>query len=79
MAGEHEALTHDEAAAWLHVSVQTVRRLAESRHLDEVQVADRAVRVRATSVDRLVGECFPWRRWVRRHRPLCAIASAMHC
>ena len=53
----------------LRVSVQTVRRLAESGHLDEVQVSARAVRVRASSVDCLVREGVPRRRWVRDYRP----------
>jgi excisionase family DNA binding protein len=43
-------LTRAEATERLHVSVQTVRRLAESGHLAEVQVSARAVHVRATSV-----------------------------
>ncbi len=36
-AGDDLLLTRAEAAEWLHVSVQTVRRLAESGHLAEVQ------------------------------------------
>ena len=75
MAGEDELLTRAEAAERLHLSTQTVRRLAEAGHLAEVQVGLRAVRVR--SVDRLVREGLPRRRWVgnistspRRHASL---------
>ena len=68
-AGGNRLLTRTEAAERLRVSVQTVRRLAESGHLDEVQVSARAVRVRTSSVDRLVREGVPRRRWVRNYRP----------
>jgi excisionase family DNA binding protein len=68
MAAEDELLTRAEAAERLHVSVQTVRRLAEAGHLDEVQVGLRAVRVRGSSVDRLVREGLPLRRWVREYQ-----------
>ena len=68
-AGDDLLLTRAEAAERLRVSVQTVRRLAESGHLDELQVSARAVRVRASSVDRLVREGVPRRRWVRDYRP----------
>jgi excisionase family DNA binding protein len=61
-------LTRAEAAERLHVSVQTVRRLAESGHLDEVQVSARAVRVRTASVDRLVRKGLTRRRWVREYQ-----------
>ncbi len=66
-AGDDLLLTRAEAAERLHVSVQTVRRLAESGHLAEVQVSARAVRVRAASVDRLVREGLPRRRWARQY------------
>jgi excisionase family DNA binding protein len=69
MAGEDELLTRAEAAGRLHVSVQTVRRLGESGHLDEVQISARAVRVRAASVDRLIAVGLPRRRWVRKYQP----------
>jgi excisionase family DNA binding protein len=69
-AGDDLLLTRVEAAERLRVSVQTVRRLAESGHLAEVQVSARAVRVRAASVDRLVREGLPRRRWVREYRSL---------
>jgi excisionase family DNA binding protein len=68
-AGDNRLLTRAEAAERLRVSVQTVRRLAESGHLAEVQVSARAVRVRASSVDRLVREGVPRRRWVSNYRP----------
>ena len=68
-AGDDLLLTRAEAAERLHVSVQTVRRLAESGHLAEVQVSARAVRVRAASVDRLVREGLPRRRWIREYQP----------
>jgi excisionase family DNA binding protein len=70
VAGDDLLLTRAEAAECMHISVQTVRRLAESGHLAEVQVSVRAVRVRAASVDRLVREGLPRRRWVREYRPL---------
>ena len=69
-AGDDLLLTRAEAAERLRVSVQTVRRLAESGHLAEVQVSARAVRVRAASVDRLVREGLPRRRWIREYQPL---------
>lgn len=69
MAGEDELLTRAEAAERLRVSVQTVRRLAESGHLEEVQVGLRAVRVRASSVDHLIRNGLPRRRWVRTYQP----------
>ena len=69
MSAEDELLTRAEAAGRLHVSVQTIRRLAESGHLAEVQVSARAVRVRAASVDRLIREGLPRRRWVREYQP----------
>jgi excisionase family DNA binding protein len=66
MVASHDLLpTRAEAAERLNVSVQTVRRLAESGHLAEVQVSARAVRVRAASVDRLIREGLPRRRLVR--------------
>jgi excisionase family DNA binding protein len=68
--GDDLLLTRAEAARRLNVSVQTVRRLAESGHLDEVQVSARSVRVRAASVDRLVREGLPRRRWVRDYQHL---------
>lgn len=61
-------LTRAEAAERLRISVQTVRRLAESGHLDEVQVSARAVRVRTASVDRLVRKGLTRRRWVREYQ-----------
>ncbi len=69
-AGDDLLLTRTEAAERLHVSIQTVRRLAESGHLAEVQVSARAVRVRAASVDRLICQGLPRRRWVMDYRPL---------
>lgn len=68
MAAEDELLTRAKAAERLHVSVQTVRRLAEAGHLDEVQVGLQAVRVRGGSVDRLVREGLPRQRWVREYQ-----------
>jgi hypothetical protein len=58
-AGDDLLLTRAKAgraAACLHPDRP---RLAESGHLAEVQVAARAVRVRAASVDRLVREGLP--------------------
>lgn len=63
-AGNDLLLTRAEVAERLRISVQTVRRLGESGHLAEVQVSARAVRVRADSVDRLIREGLPRRRWV---------------
>jgi excisionase family DNA binding protein len=68
MADDDLLLTRAEAAERLHVSIQTVRRLGESGDLDEVQVGPRAVRVRGSSVDRLVREGLPRRRWVREYQ-----------
>ena len=68
-AGDDLLLTRAEVAEWLHVAVQTVRRRAESGHLAEVQASARAVLVRAASVDRLVREGLPRRRWVGHYRP----------
>ena len=53
MAADDLLLTRTEVAEWLHVAVQTVRRLAESGHLAEVQASASAVRVHAASVNRL--------------------------
>ena len=69
-AGDDLLLTRAEVAERLHVSVQTVRRLAESGHPDEVQVSAHAVRVRLGSVDRPVRQGLPRRRWVREYQPL---------
>ena len=69
-AGDDLLLTRAEAAERLRVSVQTVRRRADSGHLAEVQVSARAVRVRSASVGRLIREGLPRRRWVRHSRAL---------
>jgi excisionase family DNA binding protein len=72
MAGEDDPLTRAEAAERLHLSVQTIRPLADAGHLTEVRVGLRAVRVRAASVDRLICQGLPRRRWVReyQHQPV---------
>jgi excisionase family DNA binding protein len=72
MAGEDELLTRAQAAERLNVSIQSVRRWAEAGLLDEVQVGPRAVRVRAASVDRLMRDGLPRRRWVRQYRAASA-------
>jgi excisionase family DNA binding protein len=67
--GENELLTRAEAAGRLHISVQTIRRLAESGHLAEVQLSAHGVRIRADSVDRLIRDGLPRRRWLREYQP----------
>ena len=72
-------LTRAEVAERLRVSVQTVRRLAKSGHLAEVQVSARAVRVRAASVDCLIREVFPRRRWIRDYQHLAPRHTSLRC
>jgi excisionase family DNA binding protein len=69
MVDEDELLTRAQAAGRLNVSIQSVRRWAEAGLLDEVQLGQRAVRVRASSVDHLIRNGLPRRRWVRKYQP----------
>ncbi len=66
MADEDDLLTRAEAAERLHLSVQTIRRLADAGQLTEVRVGLRAVRVHRGDVERLARDGLPRRRWSRR-------------
>lgn len=52
-------LTVQEAAAQLHVSVPTARRLAAAGHIAKVQVSRGAVRIRRDSVDAFIERGYP--------------------
>lgn len=49
-----QLLTYDQAAAQLAVSADTVKRMVKRGELRLVHVADRAVRLRADDIERLI-------------------------
>jgi DNA-binding transcriptional regulator LsrR (DeoR family) len=51
---DEQLLKRREVAERIHASEATVRRLGRARQLDEVRISPGVVRVKASSVDRLI-------------------------